>query len=261
MATHVIALEVDENAHRASSYDCENRRVIDIFNSYGGSPLVFIRYNPDTPTFPNKQREGFIDSYRKEVLFSVLRQAMNTVPEHHLTIHRVFYPNETGDILTSGWVDPCQPEYTENGMAPLVQVPPYGSARYNSKRPRLDGPSDSSQSSSPESHPSNSSSGPSSTSPIVTPMTAAQDESKAAWTAFPALDYALHLKQGDVVAVKRGEHWRYGMYAGDGMVVSSTGRHDADVPAPVSKRTWGTFCSGGRDDMNVRVMKSSWNEN
>lgn len=163
MSTHVIALEVDENAHRASSYDCENRRVLDIFNSYGGSAVVFIRYNPDTPTFPNKQREGFIDSYRKEVLFSVLRQAMNTVPEHHLTVHRVFYPNDTGDILTSGWVDPCQPEYTETDMAPLVQVPPYGSARYQSKRARHDGPSDSSQSSAPSTN--------SSLSPAVPPTT------------------------------------------------------------------------------------------
>ena len=36
---------LDEKAH--SSYECEDPRMIEIFNSIGGTRVVFLRYNPD----------------------------------------------------------------------------------------------------------------------------------------------------------------------------------------------------------------------
>ena len=55
--THVIVIEVDENQH--SGYvSCgntvdermrtERRRMFGIFQTFGGSPVIFLRYNPDS---------------------------------------------------------------------------------------------------------------------------------------------------------------------------------------------------------------------
>jgi hypothetical protein len=44
--THFIAVEVDEHQHRASSYKCEQQRMLNVIANLGLS-CVFIRYNPD----------------------------------------------------------------------------------------------------------------------------------------------------------------------------------------------------------------------
>jgi hypothetical protein len=44
--THCIVIECDENQHK--SYDCENRRTMEIFQDLGNRPLVLIRFNPDS---------------------------------------------------------------------------------------------------------------------------------------------------------------------------------------------------------------------
>lgn len=44
----VIVLEVDEHQHTSYPCDCEDLRMIQIHQEYGGLPAVFIRYNPDS---------------------------------------------------------------------------------------------------------------------------------------------------------------------------------------------------------------------
>lgn len=41
-----IIIEVDENQHK--NYSCENKRLMEIFNDLGNSPLTIIRFNPDS---------------------------------------------------------------------------------------------------------------------------------------------------------------------------------------------------------------------
>ena len=43
--THTIIIECDENQHR--NYECENKRMMEIFQDLGNRPVVFIRFNPD----------------------------------------------------------------------------------------------------------------------------------------------------------------------------------------------------------------------
>lgn len=43
--THVVIVECDENQHKG--YDCENKRMMEIFQDCGSRPIVFIRFNPD----------------------------------------------------------------------------------------------------------------------------------------------------------------------------------------------------------------------
>jgi len=43
----ILILECDENQHRERSCECEQQRMVEISQNYGGSPVYFIRWNPD----------------------------------------------------------------------------------------------------------------------------------------------------------------------------------------------------------------------
>jgi hypothetical protein len=47
LGTHIIIVEVDENAHKDYDCSCENKRIMEISKDVGGRPIVFIRFNPD----------------------------------------------------------------------------------------------------------------------------------------------------------------------------------------------------------------------
>ena len=43
--THSVIVEIDEEQH--TSYSCENKRTMSLFEDLGSRPLVMIRFNPD----------------------------------------------------------------------------------------------------------------------------------------------------------------------------------------------------------------------
>ena len=43
----IINLEVDENQHKTSGYNCENKRIMQLSQDLGHRPIIFIRFNPD----------------------------------------------------------------------------------------------------------------------------------------------------------------------------------------------------------------------
>jgi hypothetical protein len=45
-----LILEVDENQHQSYACDCEVSRMIQLHQDFGGTPIIFIRYNPDSYT-------------------------------------------------------------------------------------------------------------------------------------------------------------------------------------------------------------------
>ena len=47
LLTHVIIVEIDENAHMAYDQNCENNRIVDISEDVAHRHVVFIRFNPD----------------------------------------------------------------------------------------------------------------------------------------------------------------------------------------------------------------------
>jgi len=47
LLTHVIMVEVDENAHMSYDQSCENKRMMELSQDIAHRPLVFIRFNPD----------------------------------------------------------------------------------------------------------------------------------------------------------------------------------------------------------------------
>jgi hypothetical protein len=42
-----LCLEIDENQHKSYACECEQGRMIQIHQDFGGTPVLFIRYNPD----------------------------------------------------------------------------------------------------------------------------------------------------------------------------------------------------------------------
>ena len=47
MGSHIIIVEIDENAHTDYDCSCENKRLMELSQDLGFRPIVFIRFNPD----------------------------------------------------------------------------------------------------------------------------------------------------------------------------------------------------------------------
>lgn len=47
LGTHIIIIEIDENAHTDYDCSCENKRLMELSKDVGHRPIVFIRFNPD----------------------------------------------------------------------------------------------------------------------------------------------------------------------------------------------------------------------
>ena len=58
--------ECDEHQHRDRACDCEQTRMVNIGQSFGGTPVYFIRWNPDdyTPSNSRKQPESIEKRYK-----------------------------------------------------------------------------------------------------------------------------------------------------------------------------------------------------
>ena len=89
--THYVVLEVDENQHQSHGYECEEVRMINIFQSIG-MPTKFIRYNPDEYKKNNhKVNPSF--NHRVKLLTRALNNAFEEPPMGHLNVKYMFYDN------------------------------------------------------------------------------------------------------------------------------------------------------------------------
>lgn len=105
--THVVILECDEDQHKAISYSCDSKRMVDLVNGYGGQPVIFVRYNPDAFKIGKKHRNPVFED-RMDILKEVLDTTIRNVPTDLLTIHRLFYDYKTKIIVRSShatWED------------------------------------------------------------------------------------------------------------------------------------------------------------
>ncbi len=58
-----IIIECDENQHK--NYECENKRMMQLFEDLGERPLIMIRFNPDSYTENNKKVKGCFNALTK----------------------------------------------------------------------------------------------------------------------------------------------------------------------------------------------------
>jgi hypothetical protein len=102
--TYSIVIECDENQHHR--YDCENRRVMEIFSDLGNKPLICIRFNPDSYiTEDDEKVSGCFGTTKKgsvtvkkiewnkriTKLLSILKECYENPPEKELVIYKLFY--------------------------------------------------------------------------------------------------------------------------------------------------------------------------
>jgi hypothetical protein len=97
---YTIIIEIDENQH--CSYSCDNKRLMEIFESLGNRPLICIRFNPDKYknfssifTFTKSgfvlETKQFLDRYTK--LKECFDFHLNNIPTKEITIEHLYFDN------------------------------------------------------------------------------------------------------------------------------------------------------------------------
>lgn len=83
--THIIIVEVDENQHNTYACKCEQTRMINVFQDFGGMPVVFICYNPDNYVDSNLKKQKTNHS-RENRLLSVISSCRLHIPKTYLRV-------------------------------------------------------------------------------------------------------------------------------------------------------------------------------
>ena len=112
--THILVVEVDEMQH--ASYECDRSRMIDIFNSCGGAPVTFVRYNPDGFKLAGKKSSADTTT-RHELLLREVEKGFAGKREHLLSIVKLFFDNTKESFVQRSWIDVNDHRFTETSIA------------------------------------------------------------------------------------------------------------------------------------------------
>jgi hypothetical protein len=106
----IIILECDENQHQDRQCVCEQTRMVNIGQSFGGIPVYFIRWNPDdyNPKNDNKNPEEISKRYKLVGnLITDIKVNKHKLPNALVSVLYMYYDewdsldNESWIILTS----------------------------------------------------------------------------------------------------------------------------------------------------------------
>jgi hypothetical protein len=106
--SHAVVIECDENQHSdESSYPCENKRMMEIYQDIGYRPVIFLRMNPDKYTddtgkrvpscFQYNKRSGIPIPQKKawkarlDVLTAQILHSVSSIPDKAVTINHLYY--------------------------------------------------------------------------------------------------------------------------------------------------------------------------
>ena len=88
--SHVCIVECDEDQHKGYACECEQARMINLFQDQGGTPVVFVRFNPDSyKDAGGKKREW--TAGRGAKLIELLKQLQAHPPEHVVSAVYLYY--------------------------------------------------------------------------------------------------------------------------------------------------------------------------
>lgn len=108
-STHSVIVEVDELQHQSYDATCEHRRVMELFESLGSRPIVFVRINPDAYTCDGKIIKGVFSTskltgslklnkkmfdIRFEQLELAIAEAVETIPTKAVQTVKLFYSDQ-----------------------------------------------------------------------------------------------------------------------------------------------------------------------
>jgi len=95
----VIILECDEHQHKDRQCDCEQTRMINISQSFGGLPVYFIRWNPDDyiPGKNCRDQESLIKRHKlvSDYIDNIINNTL-TIPNALVSVLYMYYDNWNG---------------------------------------------------------------------------------------------------------------------------------------------------------------------
>jgi hypothetical protein len=98
----IIILECDEHQHKDRSCECEQIRMINISQGFGGTPVYFIRWNPDM-YYSNNSPESLIK--RHKLVADYISDIINNkivLPNCLLSVLYMYYDNWNG-LVDEKW--------------------------------------------------------------------------------------------------------------------------------------------------------------
>ena len=103
--THVLIIECDENQHE--KYNCENKRIMELFQDFNNRPIVFIRFNPDSYMVGIKKIQSSFKLHKQSgvpvirdnnewnsrlnTLKETIQKNLQTIPTKEVSIENLFF--------------------------------------------------------------------------------------------------------------------------------------------------------------------------
>jgi hypothetical protein len=102
--SHVCIVECDEDQHKGYACECEQARMINLFQDQGGTPVVFVRFNPDGYTDAVGKRHQWTTG-RGTKLLDTLTQLRTHPPEHVLSVVYLYYDGFDANVVKVEKID------------------------------------------------------------------------------------------------------------------------------------------------------------
>jgi hypothetical protein len=102
----IIVVECDENQHKERACECEQTRMVNIGQSFGGIPVYFIRWNPDiySPENDKKQPEAIQSRYKLlGDLIRDIKRGKFSVPSDALVSAFYLYYDDWDGLHSQKW--------------------------------------------------------------------------------------------------------------------------------------------------------------
>jgi hypothetical protein len=101
----IIIFECDEHQHRDRACECEQTRMVNIGQIFGGIPVYFIRWNPDdyTPASSHRQPEPIQKRYKLLAeLIQAIKDNRYVLPKALVSVLYMYY-DEWDDLNSATW--------------------------------------------------------------------------------------------------------------------------------------------------------------
>ncbi len=102
----ILVIECDENQHRERACSCEQARMVNIAQSFGGVPVYFIRWNPDNYKTEKKTQVPLTQRYALLAeLLDAIKTGKHVVPHGLVSVFYMFFDGWHGrpSMSESNW--------------------------------------------------------------------------------------------------------------------------------------------------------------
>ena len=101
----IVVLECDEHQQRERQCVCEQSRMVNIGQSFGGTPVYFIRWNPDSYKTIDKKKQVPIKQRRTEVgkLLKCIEEGKYALPCGSLVYAFYMYYDKWDEFVNEEW--------------------------------------------------------------------------------------------------------------------------------------------------------------